>query len=275
MSAVNHGEPTGIGRRLRPRGGNSYIRATSNQTGSSTVIHLGTTERHFWADHRLIADQFLEETGADTLPHWLNLVAYQDDGTEKSHARDMAKEDLRQPRYWRRKASDWLRDLVLENLNYDLLLGSYASATISADGYFRPLLARKTAMPDPAPGHLAIRVLVPRLTDLSWPQIAEIRDMNAIISFRQAILEIESQAREMVTGGGDIRDAIHLQAEIDLAKGWRPPSRLQTAGKAVIYILLGLLPIPNLASVALNVAADDRRHRTWGAMFLKLREYTK
>lgn len=275
FSMVNYGEPTGYGRAIRPRGGRFTIGIRSESTGRGTLFADATTERHFFCEYLSIAETLRQEAGVSALPDWLELAVFQASQHTVSEVRDIAREDSERPGYWRRKSSSWLRDLVLQNLNYDLLLGATLGATASMDGYFRSLVSRKDSV-ESARGHLALRVLVPRLPELSWSQILDLREMNAIASFRQAICDIEENAKSKIEAGGDIREAIHLQAEVDLAEGWRPPSWLEYVGKTAIDIILGFLPPPisGMAAASSGLIEGEQRRRTWAAMFLRLRERT-
>ncbi len=124
------------------------------------------------------------------------------------------------------------------------------------------------------PGSIALTILLPNLACLPWDQIAEAREHAGVEAFRHQLAEIEQQAWAEVSQGNDIAHSIFRRAVIDLAEGWRPPSRLETAGKIGVDLVLGLHPVAAVAGAAIDLREAEMKRATWGACFLRLVEMT-
>lgn len=269
----NPGRPSTL-RELKDKGGNFSlsVRPSDSDGPFRTIMHQ-TVERRFHAEFGSLAHEIKDALGTRNLPAWIELVSIEANHEGKGAIRDAAREDARNAKLWRRKGSPYLKTRVLENLNHDLGAGATFAVDVSMDRYFLPLVRRKaTAMA--APGSVALTILLPNVACLPWNQIAEARGHAGVDAFRRQLAEIEQQAWAEVAQGKDIAESIFRRAVIDLAEGWRPPSRLETAGKIGVDLILGLHPVAGIASAAIDLREGEMKRTAWGAVFLRMLEMT-
>jgi len=248
------------------------VRPSDSDGPFRTIMH-GTVERRFHAEYGSLANEIADALKTRDLPEWIQLVAFEANPGAKAAIQDMARKDAREKGLWRRQGSDYLKTRVLENLNHDLGASAALDADVSMDRYFLPLVRRKGAATATS-GQLALTILLPNLASLPWEQIADAREHAGIESFRTQLTEIEQQAWQEVAEGKEIAQSILRRAVIDLAEGWRPPSRFETAGKIGVDLVLGLHPIAAAAGAAIDLREAEMKRAAWGACFLRLLEMT-
>lgn len=118
------------------------------------------------------------------------------------HSRDAALEEL--------VPENFVRTRLIQHVTDDLMLGVWAGWDISVDNYHGRVISTKFA-PDSsfmATG-FALPVLVPRVADLPWEDVARIRRLKAISRLREVLHEVELEALEVGRSGGDVERALH------------------------------------------------------------------
>lgn len=124
-----------------------------------------------------------------------------------------------------------------------------------------------------ASGGVALSLLVPNLSEISWEEILELREHPALENLRRHMVEVEEEVDHLSGDPALMKEAIHRKVEFDLASGFKAPSKIAVVGKIVLTAILGKLPgIGDLANAVTEFGDADLKTRDWRAMFLAIRE---
>lgn len=200
-------------------------------------------------------------------------------------AKQSANADGANPALERALPVDFARKMVIENANHDLALISTAQPSMSAslDPLHTQVVAQRLASDSGwhANGY-AVPILFPRVSSLTWEQIAELRRDRAIAQFRAVMNELEHECLAEAAAG-DAEAAVKHAYDKHRDELLKPADAvLKAIGRSAIFIsvslgasisTLGLAPaisLPIGAGVAAITATPDivkirrtNRRRAW------------
>lgn len=118
--------------------------------------------------------------------------------------------DGRNPALERMMPDRAVRSGVIEAINQDLVVAASNGAACSIDSFHARVF---NARIDPESNWnivaFALPILSPRVEQLPWEAIADIRRDRHIKAYRKVMLEIETEAAELVRASGDLEEAVH------------------------------------------------------------------
>lgn len=192
--------------------------------------------------------------------------------------------DDRNAALYRLVPENYVRSRVVEHISQDLAAGAAGGWDISVDRlHGRVIGARFAEDATLRTNGAALPLLMPRVGDLAWDDIVEIRRHKAIQRLREVLRDVEAEAFEVAASGGDLEDAMrkaytakvaaavddvrlirsiaaHLVAELAVGAG----AGYATTGLAVVGPIAG-------AAIAAGVMGTwharslirERRQRAW------------
>lgn len=187
---------------------------------------------------------------------------------------------------------DFVRSTVTKHVNHDLILAAAAGVGIVADRLHQSVVSARVG-DDPAWRFrgFALPILLPRVDDLSWAQIAELRRDRSMQRFRLLLNELEHEALNEAASGGDVERLLHqLYAgklvEAQAAAVSKLGQARELAGGFIVGVAAdvataGLIaPFGTVAGAAVGTAVSAvqsvrRRNATkWMSVDARLREMT-
>lgn len=181
----------------------------------------------------------------------------------------------------------FVRSRIVEHVSKDLALGASGGWDVSVDRYHgRVIGARFAGDATIQTKGVALPILVPRVGDLDWEDVAKIRRLKAIDRLRGVLREVEAEAFEVARTGGDLEQVMRsvFLAKVAAASkdvhGIRRVSALVLAdlvvGAGAGYVTAGVTmlgPFGPLVGAAATTAAigslhvrnlvRERRQRSW------------
>jgi len=201
----------------------------------------------------------------------------------KSLASRISREDQRNKDITIPEGSNFLRNMILKNLNHDLILTRGLGSIASMDPLHLPILHKKMTSGGglhPVPGFVALEVAVPDLSEAPWDVVAEVRERKAMEEFRHRMIQIEKHIRDSLPDVGDLELRYQISQIIndELLNEVRS---LRPKGKKVVAdltfdLLSSLVPPPysTISAAASNipeVVKLKRSQDSWITVFMKLR----
>ncbi|WP_157595413.1 hypothetical protein [Plesiocystis pacifica] len=248
--------PTGNFTVNQPAGKNGYrwqSSATRKQGGEPVRVYVrvGSEPTTPWGqamqtettiNWRPTFEPFKEELPSEA-SSWLHFIKVREGARLKKLAKAGYRAADRVVAIRQRLPDPMVRSQVLRGLNRDLAASGLGGAAISVDAEHRKVLAccRSLGTAIPVCGPSSLRLLFPRVEDLSWSEIAELRDHKDINAFRKILIEIEVAAAELEAKKFD--DAVHkayLRAVADAERRMNG-STLRRLGLATFGLITGTL----------------------------------
>jgi hypothetical protein len=186
---------------------------------------------------------------------------------------------------------DFLRSRIIQHANNDLARGIAIRAAVSVDSLHQRVTVQRYA--DEKGWKFvgfALPVLFPQVTDLSWDEVAELRQHKAVEAFRRTLEEVEADA--LAAGMDDLEATVHQLYEGKLAKA---VGEIEGLGAVVKRTTMGLVigggagfmtagitgPVGTAAGAVVGAVAGGvmdyravrgkRRQRGWVALDTQLR----
>lgn len=177
-----------------------------------------------------------------------------------------------------------VRSRLVDHVSHDLAVGASGGWDVSVDRlHGRVIAARFAGDATIQTGGVALPILVPRVGDLAWSDIADIRKDKAIRRLREVLREVEVEAMDTARSGGDLESAVHRAYTRKVAPasegvhGLRSVGAMAVAelviGTAAGYVTMGLSLFGPLAGAGLGAAIStgwqarrvvrERRQRAW------------
>lgn len=205
---------------------------------------------------------------------WFKRKQFELKDSGKRIANDMAKKDkdsVKVPF----SDTEFVKSLVLKNLNHDLVISAAFRRPISIDSVYEPLLFEKMkSHPETfefTGGFDSLAIVIPSFTDLSWDQIAEVRQSSTLKEFRNKLQEFEQVVEDISFKSYDeYQNYLHTQFEKELLSEIEnlKPSKIRTASKNVIGLVPFVGPIITAGFDRLEI---EKFNQSWLALVLTLR----
>jgi hypothetical protein len=113
---------------------------------------------------------------------------------------------------------NFVRSRILDDVSHDLAIGASGGWDVSVDRFHGQVVGARFASGGTLQSKgLALPVLVPRVGDLTWEEVAKLRRLKAIQQLRAVLREVESEAFDVARSGGDLEAAMHHAYEKKLA----------------------------------------------------------
>lgn len=150
---------------------------------------------------------------------WVRYVVLKPLTKEMDHlARQWRASDERGEILAQRLPDHFSRREVIKGANHDLAFAAVSRLSLSIDGLHAKLIAsRLTDDHQWHPEGFAVPILFPDLGAASWRTVQDLRGHQAINTFRSQLAEIESEAKEEISSGGDLEAAVHRKYQGNLA----------------------------------------------------------
>jgi hypothetical protein len=104
----------------------------------------------------------------------------------------------------------FVRSRLIEHVSHDLAVGAAIGCDVSVDRFHGRVIGARFAGDATVETHgVALPILVPRVGDLAWDDVARIRRLKAIDRLRGVLREVEAEAFEVARSGGDFEAAMH------------------------------------------------------------------
>ena len=104
----------------------------------------------------------------------------------------------------------FVRSRLIEHISQDLALGAAIGCDVSVDRFHGRVIGARFAGDATVETHgVALPILVPRVGDLDWDDVARLRRLKAIDRLRGVLREVEAEAFEVAQSGGDLEAAMH------------------------------------------------------------------
>jgi len=171
---------------------------------------------------------------------WLHFV-YGDPGDEaRQLAADWTIVDLSNAPLEAQLPVPFVRDLLVQNANYDLALGAADDIPTSIDSLHRKVLASRFSHGGCWAGRgFSIPFLFPEVGRLDWSAVGDLRRNKHMRSFRAVMLEVEAEALSEASDG-DLKAASHHAYERLLADAFGPLEGLLSLGaKGATGLMIG------------------------------------
>lgn len=194
------------------------------------------------------------------------------------------REDDRNEALARLVPEHFVRSRLVQHVAGDLTAGISGGWDVSVDRFHGLVIGARFAPTGPfASRGFALPILVPRVGDLTWDEVARIRRLRAITQLREVLREVESEAFDAARAGGDVEAALHgaytrrvLRASEGVA-GIRSVAATAvmelTVGSGAGYAMTGLALLGPLAGAGITAAVmtgwhvrrivRERRQRAW------------
>ena len=214
------------------------------------------------------------------LPHaydWLEFGHASDSSDARRLASRFRMEDERDESVRALYPEVFVRDRVIDDANLDLLMGGDLTAAVSMDGLHARILGARIerGAAHPAFGPSALHLLVPKVAQLDWEVISELRGHRGIREYRTVLAEVEALAWEGVTSAEQLGLLVHREyaarlreAQAQVLGSWTG-TLVSTAVGLVIgeaaSVALGVPVVGGLVGGAAGVAVDAslRRPPPW------------
>lgn len=165
----------------------------------------------------------------------------------------------------------FVRERLVEHVSHDLAIGASGGWDVSVDRYHGRVITARFAEDASIRVHgFALPVLVPRVADLGWSEIIQIRNSPGIKRLRQVIREVETEAFEVARAGGDLDSALHAAYRGRLIDACCKVEGLRSAGMMGVaellvgagagYATTGLALLGPLAGAGASAAAMTGWH---------------
>jgi hypothetical protein len=165
---------------------------------------------------------------------------------------DPAPEFLRLQDQWRRiddrnealerlVPEHFVRGRLVEHVTKDLTVGISGGWDVSVDRFHGRVIGARFASDGPFTDRgVALPILVPRVSDLSWEDVARIRRLRAITRLREVLREVEAEAYEVTRSGGDLEAAMHTAYTRKVARASEGVEGIRSvAATAAMELLVG------------------------------------
>jgi hypothetical protein len=168
---------------------------------------------------------------------WVHFVASRDPkGEVKQVAQHWTQQDKRSEALRRELPVQFVRDLVIKHANRDLVLATNAGMAASFDRLHLQVVERR--FEDDRAWHyqgFVVPILFPKVGDLPWEEIQELRKHKGIARFREVLREVEGEVRD-ATDGGDYEAAVQSIYRRHLS-----PGRVQGVGDFIKTEAIGVV----------------------------------
>ena len=179
--------------------------------------------------------------------------------------------DEASPALTRLLPESFVRSRVLADVCHDLATGASGRWDVSLDRLHGEIVRARFATDGPFEGRsFALPVLVPRVADLSWEDVSEIRRHRSIARLRDVLCEVEAEALEIAGTGGDLERALHLAYRNKVAQASEPVRLIRStaataAGELIVgatagYLTMGLSLMGPIAGAAIAGTAMTALH---------------
>ena len=103
-----------------------------------------------------------------------------------------------------------VRSRLVDSVSHDLAVGASGGWDVSVDRLHGRVIGARFAGDAAVQTHgLALPILVPRVGDLDWTDVARIRKLKSIERLRSVLREVEAEALDIARSGGDLESAMH------------------------------------------------------------------
>ncbi|HEY3546060.1 MAG TPA: hypothetical protein VGK17_08195 [Propionicimonas sp.] len=181
-------------------------------------------------------------------------------------------------------AEQFVRTRLVDHVSHDIAVGAAGGWDVSVDRLHGQVIgARFAAEATIKASGMALPILVPRVGDLAWADIASIRKDKAIARLRNVLREVETEALEAARAGGDLEAAMHaaytrkVAAASEQVHGIRSVGSMAVAefviGAGAGYATTGLALLGPLAGAVVSTVLvtgwhaprllHERRNRAW------------
>lgn len=174
----------------------------------------------------------------------------------------------------------FVRGRLVQHIDDDLTIGMAGGWDVSVDQFHGRVIGARFASDGPFIGRgWALPILVPRVGDLSWGDVAYIRHLRPIARLREVLREVEAEAYEVVRSGGDLEAALHstytrkvahASEEVDGIRSVAATAVLELlVGAGASYAVTGLSLLGPLAGAVIMTGwhvgriVRERRQRAW------------
>lgn len=152
--------------------------------------------------------------GCDWVTYVSTRLAPEAKTTAESWTRRDASSDVLQREF----VDPLVRRLVLKHANADLAVAAYGGVAVAQDPLHSKVASLRFAdVAEWRPIGFVLPILHPRVENLDWESIAEVRRNRHVRRFREVMAEIEARALEEAAAGGDIEETAHHAYETYLA----------------------------------------------------------
>jgi hypothetical protein len=179
---------------------------------------------------------------------------------------------------------NFVRSRLVEHVSQNLADGAAGGWDISVDRLHGRVIAARFADDSTLRAHgAALPLLIPRVGDLAWEDIVELRRHRAIQRLREVLREVEAEAFEVAARDGDLEDAMRkaytakVSAAVDDVRVIRSTAAHVVAelavGAATGYATTGLAVLGPIAGAAMTAGVigswharsliRERRQRSW------------
>ncbi|MGD9891151.1 MAG: hypothetical protein AB7R89_09230 [Dehalococcoidia bacterium] len=109
----------------------------------------------------------------------------------------------------------FVRGMLVDSANTDLFVGSQLGAAVSLDRFHKSLVMFRLMRGEAKSvlGHKTLDILVPKVTDLDWNDIDEVRKHKDLNHLRAVLRDIEAEALESATSLNDLPETIRSRYE--------------------------------------------------------------
>ena len=264
--------------KLEPSGGQHHLALAPTGSHQFQTVVSGPVERRFRSEFHSTLKKLSPKH-----PKWIKMETYDLTPAAKDLASRLSRNDEKNTDIVIPEGSNFLRSIILRNLNRDLILAWSLGSTASIDPLHLPILQNKMAAHgglSPASGFVALEVAVPDLSEVPWDVIAEVREHKAMTEFRHRIVQTENLVRTSLPNV-DSTELRYQISQIITNELLNEIKNLRITGKSVFVnltldLLSGLLPPPLsiVSTLALNTPDIEKLVRTqasWITVFMKLR----
>jgi len=125
----------------------------------------------------------------------------------------------------------FVRSRLVDSVSHDLAVGASGGWDVSVDRLHGRVIGARFAGDATIQTHgLALPILVPRVGDLDWADIARIRKLKAIERLRAVLREVEAETFDVARSGGDLGSAMHRAYTSKVAEASGKVHGLRSAG---------------------------------------------
>jgi len=199
----------------------------------------------------------------------------------KGLANNITKVDIKALEY--DPGNPFLRKSIIGNLNFDLLLMSLINLPASIDGLHAPILAEKTLenpSVSPVPGFFSLDSVVPYVGNITWQEIAELRQEPSIVEFRRRMVKLEETVRSNIGEATEeeFREHIMLLHRDDLLEEMRGlvPTKDDIVTNVVLEVAGNIIPPVGITKSVLEAYDDVKEfveyRRSWYAILMRIQE---
>lgn len=179
---------------------------------------------------------------------------------------------------------NFVRSRLVDHVSQDLAAGAAGGWDIGVDRLHGRVIGARFAADATLRAHgAALPLLIPRVGDLAWEDIVEIRRLKAIARLREVLREVEAEAFAVAASGGDLEDAMRKAYTAKVSAAVEDVRLIRSTAAHVVaelavgagagYATTGLAVLGPIAGAAMAAGAmgtwharsliRERRQRAW------------